>query len=112
MKAFAITLLALFITTPGFAQQTPEQTALTHRGQLKIWSGAILMGVGAIVVPVTAANESGARGVSTAVGVALLSAGGGLLWSGTQDQRKATRPTTTYGILVGERRGLHVQRSW
>jgi hypothetical protein len=112
MKPLVVALLVSFMSVPGVAQQSVEQKALARRGQIKIWSGAALIGAGVIAVPVTAASTSEPRGAGATIGVGLLSAGGGLLWSGVQDQRKATRPATTFGALVGSRRALQIQRSW
>jgi hypothetical protein len=98
MKTLIATLsLVLFVTTLAFGQQTTGPSPKTHKGRTKIWTGIGLVAAGVAVLPITAFGNSHA-GMDTprGAGIALMFAGGSLIWWGARDQRK-TAPTIRRG---------------
>jgi hypothetical protein len=106
--AVAIVWLVLFATTAAFGQATNQQA---HKGRVKIWTGVGLLAAGLFVVPVTAAGHTSSYDPPV-VGAALVAAGGSLIWWGVRDQRKAARPSTTFGVMLGRNSGIHIRRGW
>jgi hypothetical protein len=112
MKATALALIVLYAAAPQvWAQETPEQAALIHKGNAKIWTGVILICAGAMMIPATITTESDKSPVKTA-GIGLVLAGGPLILLGARDHRKATRPQTTYGVVVGKTTGIEISHRW
>jgi hypothetical protein len=115
MKTLAIALaLAFFVSTEAFAQSADQKTALDHRGKVKMWLGAGLVGAGVFVMPVTAAGgQNGPIGEGArAAGVGLIAAGGTLIYLGGVDRHKANAPSTTIGVAVGKVTAIRFRRRW
>jgi hypothetical protein len=105
-----LTMLMLFASALAFAQQTPSQMEQIHNGRVKVWLGLGLIGTGAWVIPLTATN-SNSNGPAT-LGMGLIALGGGLVWLGVDQQRKAVQPETTFRLMVGRTKGVQIRRSW
>lgn len=117
MKTIAVVLIVLVAAPQAFAQETPQQTALIHKGTLKVWTGISLMGAGAFLMPVTGTKGVHSSGdshaeVFTTSGIGLFFVGGGLIWSGARDRQKALNPHTTFRVSVGKANGLQIRRVW
>jgi hypothetical protein len=113
----AALLLALLTATNGAAQTqpTPDQSAAIHRARIKIWTGIALMAVGAIALPITAVQSRRDRHDNQGPVLASLgamAAGGGLVYWGFQQQRRAMSPSTSAGFLVGRTYGVVIRRLW
>jgi hypothetical protein len=113
MKRILIaTLIVLLATVPGYADQsTDEQAAQLRRGNVKFWLGVCLAGAGAFVLPITNTGSSRSGNVEI-FAVGMLATGSVLVWSGTQDRRRAAQPQTTLGVTVGRTSGVILRRSW
>jgi hypothetical protein len=112
MKTFiALLLLVLFVAAPAGAQVTPQQAALAKRGTVKVWTGISLIGAGAFVLPITAADRDQTSWAAPASS-ALMFTGGSLAWFGFRDRRKAISPSTTFGVTVGRVTAVQVRRAW
>ena len=116
MKAvMRVVLLVLASATATTAQERPVDDAArqTHKGSVKIWVGSALVVAGAIAVPVTATHASQQPSdFAVVAGVGLLGAGGALIWSGVQDQRRASQPQTTVRFAFGRASVVQVRRAW
>jgi hypothetical protein len=118
VQSLRVALLTLAITawtiTPAAAQSSQnatDSTAALHRGKAKILAGAIMMGVGAVVVPVTAARDGGSDGAAFGTGLLLMGTGRALVWWGVQQQRHALKSNTSVGVIVGRSSGIQIRRS-
>jgi hypothetical protein len=89
----------------------PEEQA--RRATRKIWLGAGLMAVGAVITPIT--GERGRRTdreVIVTTGVGTMAVGSVMLWLGVRDRRKTLQPSTRLQLQVGRRSMVQVQRTW
>ncbi len=114
MKTAVVALtLVLLTTTTLSSQQTDAKSRLMRKGRITIWSGVVLIGAGALAVPVTAAKPTPNHGSDPSVtGFGLVAAGGTLIWWGVQDQRRAAQPSTTFGVTIGRTNGIQIRRYW
>ena len=119
IQSLRVVLLTLAITAstmmPAAAQSSQnatDSTAALNRGKAKILAGAIMMGVGAVVVPVTAARDGVSDGAAFGTGLSLMGTGSALVWWGVQQQRHALRPNTSVGVIVGRSNAVQIRRSW
>ena len=114
----AVALLVVGLNAVAVAQggSAERAKALAHRGSVKIWIGSAFVVAGAVTVPATATNGVGRSaeptGHTVLAGVGLAAVGGALIWSGVQDQRHASSPSTTVGIRVGRTTAVQIRRSW
>ena len=108
-------VLLLVVATPARAQQaaTTEGNRALRKANAKVWIGVGLLGAGALMIPLTAANDNTAHdGPLVMSGLGLAAAGTYMVWSGAKNQRQAVRPYTAFGVRVGRRNGLVISRSW
>ena len=107
-SAFVSLCFVLSTTTIALGQQANQP----HRkAGVEIWVGVGLIAAGLLVVPVTVVSNH--NGYDPPVAGAVLVAGGGtLIWMGLRDQRKATQPNTTFGVMFGRKSEIHIRRSW
>src|SRR4051812_27171786 len=91
MKKLVMALCLVLFARASSADTTEQQRAQMHRGSVKILTGAVLIGAGAVSIPLTGVRESTSVSPS-AMGAGLIFAGGTLVWLGVQDQRHAVRP--------------------
>lgn len=115
MKGLIATLMMLLAVSQASAQGVDEhQTkAQLHSGRVKVWLGTALVVTGAFVVPATAARGTADRGTAPlTVGLVTAGAGTWLVWSGFQQQRKAVRPHTDFGLVLGRQKSVVVRRHW
>lgn len=112
MKYLVITALILFSFTPNALaqQETPEQKALIHKGTVKISTGIVLVGVGAVVGPLTAAPADPTT--TRAVGLVTVLTGATVIAWGSHDRYKAFHPEITVGVTVGKTTGVQIRRAW
>jgi hypothetical protein len=111
MKHLVVTaLILLFCAANALAQETPEQKALIHKGTVKIWTGMVLVGVGAVLGPATAATENPTTGKT--VGFVTVMSGATVMAWGYHDRYKAYHPATTVGVTVGKTTGVQIRRTW
>ena len=110
-----LSILAVLIlaAAPAFAQQTDHRAALKRKGSIKVWVGAGLVGAGALALPLTAVAHTPSRDYRPPlIGVGLMATGGSLIWFGVQDQRKAMRPQTTIGVVIGRTSAVQIRKPW
>src|SRR5436190_1705978 len=108
-------VVALATTPVASAQDRPVDSAAsqTRKGSVKIWIGSAMVVAGAIAIPVTATHAAQQPSdFAVAAGVGLVGAGGALIWSGVQDQRRALRPQTTVRFAFGRANSMQICRSW
>ena len=101
--------------TPALGQQagTTQDNRALRRANTKVWIGVGLLAAGALMIPLTAANDNTARDGPLALsGLGLAAAGTYMVWSGAKDQKRAVRPYTAFGVRVGRRNCLVISRSW
>ena len=111
----AATLLVLLVTTAASAQQSAADKAAAqyHRASIKIWTGLGLIGGGAFVLPITAANaRRPPDGPALGVGLGCMAFGGYLVWWGASEGRHAVQPQTTFGVVLGRNTGVQIRRTW
>jgi hypothetical protein len=117
MKIVNATVLSVLLAAAtSSAQQTAvaSDPAALHRGTMKMWIGASLIGAGAFLIPVTAATND-SRGPITrnaGVGLGLMAGGSCMMWWGAQQRRRATQPEITLGVALGRNTGVHIRRAW
>jgi hypothetical protein len=113
MKRFVATsLFVLFVGITTTAQQ-PQNPPRFHQGTRKIWTGALLVGAGALIVPFTATKpERSPTGAVVVAGVGTAALGTAMIWWGVQDHRKASRPHTGFAIILGRTQGVQIRRTW
>jgi hypothetical protein len=114
LMALLVTLLiATNAAAQGQTQPMLDQATTMQRARIKIWTGITLMAVGAIALPITAAQSTRQdnRGPVLA-SVGAIGAGSGLVYWGFQQQRRATAPSTSFGFTLARARGVVVRRSW
>jgi len=112
MRAMAIVIgFMLIATTSTFGQQpTNGQKAQQLRsGNRKIVIGLTMIGIGALVAPLTAVEPKGA---TRAACIGMMFVGGGVAWWGATERRRVIQPQTTIGFLYGRKVGLQFRRSW
>ncbi|MFN8579380.1 MAG: hypothetical protein U0163_00175 [Gemmatimonadaceae bacterium] len=90
-------------------QRPVTDPAMYQHGKVETVVGAMLVGLGAVTLAATTADRSTKR--LAPVGYAELVAGGWYLFRGAND-RKAGRAETTFGVHVGKRSALLIQRRW
>jgi hypothetical protein len=108
-------LLLLVAATPALGQQagTTQGNRALRRANTKVWIGIGLLAAGALMIPLTAANDKTAHDGPLALsGLGLAGAGTYMVWSGAKDQKRAVRPYTAFGVRVGRRKCLVIRRSW
>ena len=112
MKHLVVAALMLLFCTPNALaqQETPEQKALIHRGNVKIWIGIVLVGVGAAVGPLTAAPADPTT--TRAIGLVTVMTGATVIAWGSHDRYKAFHPETTVDITLGRTTGIQIRRVW
>ena len=91
--------------------RVPEERA--RRATRKMWLGAGLMAVGAVITPIT--GERGRRThqeVLVTTGVGTMAVGSVVLWMGVHDRRKAIQPSRRLQLQFGRRSMVQVQRTW
>jgi protein-S-isoprenylcysteine O-methyltransferase Ste14 len=114
-RVFLATLILLIFTMPATGQEASGATknAQYDRGRVKIWIGVSLVGVGALMVPVTATkSDTPQKGVTVGAGVGAIVTGSYLIWWGARDQRRSAQPHTMFGAFIGNKSGLQVRRTW
>jgi hypothetical protein len=111
MKKLVIALCVVLFARASSADPTDQQRAQMRRGSVKLWTGAVLLGAGAVTIPITGAGEPHS-GDASLIGVGMLGVGGALVWLGVQDQRNALRPSTTLGVSLGPRNAIQIRRRW
>jgi hypothetical protein len=100
------------VTAQSPTSGSSSNASLKH-GKVKIYSGVILMGIGAVALPITAArSDTGPDGPAVAAGLACVGAGSALVWWGVQEQRRVLKPSTSIGVMVGRSSGIRIRRSW
>jgi hypothetical protein len=101
MKTLAVVLIVLFAAPQAFAQETPQQAALLHKGNRKIWTGVVLIGAGALVLPVTDTKPVRSQdSIAAPLGIGLVFTGSMFIWSGALDRQKARKPQTALGQIT------------
>jgi protein-S-isoprenylcysteine O-methyltransferase Ste14 len=115
VSAAALVIVALCIQ-PICAQSriaANSSDARVRHGKTKVLIGLALIGAGVLAVPVTAArSDTGPDGTEMATGLALVGIGSTLVWWGVRDQRRALKPSTSVGVMVGRSNGVQIRRSW
>ena len=107
--AIASVVVCLLLAQPVAAQSHEEQIKGARR---TISIGLAMMGAGALMAPLTAVNESSAKGPLMTAGVGLIVIGGGVVWWGATRHRNATHPQTTIGINLGRSKALQLRHTW
>ena len=112
MKTLIGVVVLVLVTTMAFADD--QSAARMHRGSVKIWIGSVLMGAGAILVPVTATkgHAGPTHDALPVTGVGIAGVGTGILWWGVTEQRHAASPQTTVGVALGRTNAVQVRRRW
>ena len=87
-----------------------EQAAQMRRGRIFTWLGIGMIGAGALILPIT--QSHGQQRSTIVPALSLMTGGSGLASWGAQEKRRATRPHTTVGVLVGRINGIQVRRDW
>jgi uncharacterized membrane protein YfcA len=114
-RAVTLLMIALTAGTVSAQQQTaPDRTREIRSAERKILVGLAFVGAGAVMIPITTAVSHDAPQEPVAMsGVGLMAAGSALMWYGARDRRKAMRPRTTFGLMLGNNgRAVQVQRRW
>jgi protein-S-isoprenylcysteine O-methyltransferase Ste14 len=112
LAALMISLVATASSAQGMLTDDQAKSKL-HRGTLKVWLGSALVGVGSLVVPLTATSSRDApNDVQMGVGVVTVAAGTGLIWWGVREQRKAVRPLVNIEVFVGKSAGIQFRKTW
>jgi hypothetical protein len=117
MKRIAAVILASVLSTvPSFAQQKPSSADQLRHANRKITIGLVLMGVGALLAPVTALGNQHhgdpGGGTGMKLSIAMVGVGSGVAWWGASERRRVLQPQTVIGVDVGSQVGIYVGRSW
>lgn len=116
MKSLVVAIiLAVSVSSSLQADDTAtsDRSRALGRARTTIWTGVALMTAGALLAPITAVESRDApRGAGVAASVGLIGAGSALTFVGFRQQRKAAQPSTSFGVVVGQRAGVVVRRSW
>lgn len=111
-SGFIVTVMVLVFASSAAGQGFDDQTRTQlHRGNVKIWIGTALVVTGALIVPATAANGD-PNTTEMTVGLVTIGTGTLLVWSGFQQRRRAVRPYTGFGLVLGRQKSIVVRRSW
>ena len=110
MSRVVALVLLLSVASPCAAQERDDRLRSSKR---KITVGLVMIGAGALIAPLTAIND-GAYNDSAIMttGMGLIVVGGGVVWWGAGERRRALQPQTTIGVSVGRRAALQVVRVW
>lgn len=92
------------------APNPPVDAALHVRGQTEMTIGAFAAAIGTLLLFTGPETTAGDRQVTYAG--ALLIGGGALMWAGHRHLEKAKQPSTRFGVVLGARRAVFVQRRW
>lgn len=112
MKSLLLTLiLGLSVAVPSAANQsTPAKAEQLRSGTNKIQIGAILIGVGVVLMVVPQQRDP--RRDQQPLATAVMATGMGLVLWGTKQRSDALRPQLTFGAAVGRSKGVWVSRRW
>jgi hypothetical protein len=109
--AFVATLLSASMALAQHVTDT-SRNATVHRAKTKVRVGLILLGAGALMIPVTATGSPGSHGATTTAGFGMATVGGALVWAGVEQQRQAPQPAKAFTLAVGLRRSAAVSWNW
>jgi predicted metalloprotease with PDZ domain len=105
-------LIAILISTTNISAQPEAPKAQGQSGRVKIWIGVVLLSTGALMIPLTAANDGPQSGASTDAGLGLMAAGGVMVLWGVSDRRHAAQPKAAVGVSLGRRSGVQIRYVW
>ena len=117
MRPIAIAIaFAFIVVAQPLAQQTPGAGTAEQlrRAERKITIGLVMMGVGALAAPLTslARRQGDPGGPVITTSISAIIVGGGLVWWGAVEHRKASNPQIGVGITFGRNVGVQIHRSW
>lgn len=95
---------------PTAAAGAVQDRALRH-ARIKIWTGIAMVAAGAVLLPITSSGD-GRSETSVTTGVGLMAVGSGVMYWGFSEQRRAVRPSISFGVTVGRTTGVIVRRRW
>jgi hypothetical protein len=116
MRTLAVVALISIMCPTLAAGQPAKQAAATQdrairHARIKIWTGIAMVATGAVLLPITSTSD-GPSGTAQATAVGLMATGSGVIYWGFSEQRKAVRPSTSFGITVGRTTGVIISRRW
>src|SRR5262245_51005907 len=103
------------MTGTSLAQDTSAsgRQVQLHRGAVKVRIGATLVGLGALVIPMTMmTGDRQPNQVAAVTGLTSLGTGTALIWSGVRERQRAVRPSLAFGVNVGRYPAIRVRRTW
>lgn len=115
-RVMVFVLAVILLASPAMAQ-TGAQSNESKRsaGTMKLWIGIGALALGGALVAKSSDTSTATSSLSTsqlATGFVIGGAGGFLIFNGMHE-RKATSPTTMFGVAAGRQStGVFVRRSW